>query len=407
VSDGQAAQNPSRRPRPRLPRGVIALGIVSMLMDTSSELVHSLLPLLLGTVLGAGMLTIGLIEGVGEATAAISKLFSGALSDHFRKRKPLTLVGYGLAALTKPVFPLAGTVLWVFGARFTDRLGKGIRGAPRDALIADITPAELRGTAYGLRQSLDSVGGVLGPLLALVGLAIWAGDIRSVLWLAVPPAVLCVTVLALGVEEPDHPAHGVATGPPTLSGLGRLGPRFWYVVAFAAVLTLARFSDAFLVLRADDVGAPLVQVPLVLVVMNIVYALASYPAGVAADRMSRRTLLTAALGLLVVADLLLALANGLPLVLGAVVFWGLHMGMSQGLLSALVADAAPADLRGTAFGVFHLVSGVCLLLASGLAGALWAIWGAPATFFAGALFTLVALTGLVAYRPASSRSRRA
>ncbi len=378
-----------------------------MLMDTSSELVHSLLPLLLGTVLGAGMLTIGIIEGVAEATAAISKLFSGALSDHFRKRKPLTLLGYGLAALTKPVFPLAGSVIWVFGARFTDRLGKGIRGAPRDALIADITPAELRGTAYGLRQSLDSVGGVLGPLLALAGLAVWAGDIRSVLWLAVPPAVLCFTVLALGVEEPEHPAHGMAAAPPTLSGLGRLGARFWYVVAFAAVLTLARFSDAFLVLRADDVGAPLIQVPLVLVVMNVVYALASYPAGVAADRMSRRTLLTVALGLLIVANVMLAMAGDLSFVLLAVVFWGLHMGMSQGLLSALVADAAPADLRGTAFGVFHLVSGVCLLLASGLAGALWAVWGAPATFLAGALFTLVALTGLVAYRPANSRSRRA
>lgn len=383
-----------------LPRGVWVLGFGSMFMDTSSELVHSLLPIFMATVLGASMVTIGIIEGIAEATAAITKVFSGALSDYFRRRKFLVVLGYGLSTITKPVFPLAATIWWVFGARFVDRIGKGIRGAPRDALVADITPPELRGAAYGLRQSLDSVGAVIGPLLAVAFMFWLANDIRAVLWIAVVPAFIAVLLLIVAIREPE-PSQ-LASGPGnhlTLSDAKRLPLRYWLVVAFGAVFALARFSEAFLILRAQDVGLALGFVPVIMIVMNIGYALFAYPAGAAADRLSARTLLAFGLGVLVAADVVLAIAAS-PLIafLGAA-FWGLHMAFTQGLLSKLVADTAPTELRGTAFGIFNLVSGGAILLASIIAGTLWSVFGASATFVAGASLAALAATGLLLYRP--------
>jgi sugar phosphate permease len=260
-------------------------------MDASSELVHSLLPVFLATVLGASMTTIGILEGAAEASAAVAKVFSGVLSDHLRKRKLLVVLGYGLAAVTKPVFPLATSVPWVFGARFVDRIGKGIRGAPRDALVADITPSESRGAAYGLRQSLDTVGALVGPLLAVVLMAALASDIRAVFWAATPPAIVAVVVLLAAVSEPDRAPRTMVRRTIMAADLGRLPGRYWLIVVLGGVLTLARFSEAFLILRADDVGLAATWVPLVLVAMNAVYALSALPAGVAADRVSRRTLL--------------------------------------------------------------------------------------------------------------------
>ena len=371
-----------------------------MFMDTSSELVHSLLPIFMATVLGASMITIGVIEGIAEATAAVTRVFSGAVSDYFRKRKFLVVLGYGLGAITKPVFPLATTVWWVFGARFVDRIGKGIRGAPRDALVADITPPELRGAAYGLRQSLDSVGAFVGPLLAVAFMLWLANDIKAVLWVAVVPAFLAVLLLIVAVREPEHSEHASGSrNHLTLADAKSLSLRFWLTVALGAVFTLARFSEAFLILRAQDVGLAVGYVPVIMIVMNVFYALFAYPAGAAADRLSARTLLVCGLGVLIAADVMLAVAASPWIAFLGAAFWGLHMAFTQGLLSKLVADTAPAELRGTAFGIFNLVSGAALLLASSIAGALWSVFGAPATFVAGAAFAALAAMGLLLYRP--------
>jgi len=379
-------------PARELPRGVIALGLVSLFMDVSSEMIHSLLPLFLVTGLGASTLSLGLIEGVAEAAAAAVKVFAGAVSDWTGRRKPLLLLGYGLAALTKPLFPLAAGMGTVFAARLIDRIGKGIRGAPRDALVADITPLPLRGAAYGMRQSLDTVGAFAGPALALLLMAASGDDYRFVFWFAVLPALISVGIIVVAVREPAPAPGGGARRFPIHPGeIGRLERRYWLVVAFAAVLGLARFSEAFLLLRAENVGLAAARVPLVLLVMNVAYALSAYPFGQAFDRGARHGLLALGIGLLIAADLLLAAATAVPLLMAAAVLWGLHMGATQGLLAAVVAEAAPAELRGTAFGVFSLVTAAALLAASVVAGALWDGAGPPATFLAGALFGTLAL----------------
>lgn len=378
-----------------VPAAIWALGLGSLFMDASSELVHSLLPVFMTSVLGASMLTIGVVEGIAEATASITKIFSGAISDYFGKRKLLMVLGYGLGAVTKPMFPLASSVTWVFLGRFVDRIGKGIRGAPRDALVADITPPALRGTAYGLRQALDSVGAFVGPLLAVVLMQWFANDIRTVLWFGVVPAVIAVALLIVFVREPErHDSEATARPRLTLATVRQLPRRYWLIVQLGAVFTLARFSEAFLVLRAQNLGLAIGYIPAVMIAMNVVYAGVAYPAGVAADRFGHRALLTVGLTMLVLADLVLAGATAPAHAFLGTALWGLHMGLTQGLLSKLVADTAPAALRGTAFGVFNLVSGVALLLASIIAGALWSAVGPSGTFLAGAVFALLAMVGL-------------
>jgi MFS family permease len=352
------------------------------------------------------MFTIGVIEGITESTAAITKVFSGGLSDYWRKRKSLLVAGYGLAAFSKPIFPLANSIGWVFTARLVDRIGKGIRGAPRDALIADVTSEGLRGRAYGLRQSLDTVGAFAGPLLALLLMTLFTSDVRAVLWVAAIPALASVIVLAAFVNEPAVHSS-VDPGRPRLSlnDVRLLGAAFWMVVFLGGVLTLARFSEAFLLLRAQDSGLPASQVPITLVIMNLVYALSSYPAGWAADRIDRRALLIVGTAVLIIADLFLATAAGVGFVLAGAAIWGLHMGFTQGLLAALVADNAPRHLRGTAFGVFNLVTGALMLAASGLAGFLWSRYGAYATFMAGAAFSATTVIGLIAFRKKGTRGQ--
>jgi MFS family permease len=379
-----------------IPRGVWALGIVSLLMDVSSEMIHALLPVFLVGVLGASVTAVGLLEGAAEAVASITKVFSGTASDWLGKRKLLTVLGYGLAAVTKPIFALAPTVGWVFAARGIDRLGKGIRGAPRDALIADLTPQEIRGAAFGLRQTLDTVGAFVGPLLAIALMAATADAIRTVFWIAAAPALASVIVLVLCVREPERPRTPHAAPRIALATLvATLGAPFWWLVAVAALFTLARFSEAFLILKAADVGLGLAYVPAVLVVMNVAYALSAYPAGWLSDRVDRWGVLAVGAGLLTAADLVLALASSVAAAAIGVALWGLHMGFTQGLLAALVADTAGAERRGTAFGVFNLVTGLALLAASVIAGVLWDIGGPELTFFAGAALTAVA--GLVAF----------
>ncbi len=392
----------------QVPAAVWILGFVSMLMDISSEMIHSLLPLFLVTSLGASVFMIGVIEGLAESTALIVKVFAGVLSDYLGKRKGLAVFGYGLGALSKPLFAVAQSSGAVLSARLLDRLGKGIRGAPRDALVADITPQQLRGAAFGLRQSLDTVGALLGPLIAVALMLLWANDFRAVFWVAAVPGLMAVALLLLGVREPPRQASERRKNPITRHELARLGGAYWRVVIVGAVFTLARFSEAFLVLRAQQAGIPIALVPLVMAAMNLVYAASAYPFGKLSDSVSHRKLLAIGLVVLIAADLVLASDTHWVALLIGVILWGLHMGMTQGLLAAIVADTAPADRRGTAYGFFNLVSGIAMLVASGLAGLLWDRLGASFTFYAGAAFSVAALIGLSGLmRPASPRCRNA
>ncbi len=382
-------------PLSQIPSGIWVLGFVSMLMDVSSEMIHSLLPLFMVGTLGASAFAVGLIEGLAESTALIVKVFSGAVSDYLGKRKGLAVFGYALGALTKPLFAIAPTTGIVLAARLLDRVGKGVRGAPRDALVADIAPPEVRGAAFGLRQSLDTVGAFLGPLLAVGLMLLWANDFRAVFWVALIPGLLAVALLLFGVREPERHLGEKRTNPIRRENLRRLSGSYWWVVGVGAVFTLARFSEAFLVLRAQQGGIAVALVPLVMVAMNVVYAASAYPFGKLSDRMNHKTLLGWGLVVLVAADLVLAMNDHWTTVLAGVALWGIHMGMTQGLLATMVADTAPADLRGTAFGFFNLVSGLAMLIASVVAGLLWDQLGASFTFYAGAVFSGVALLGLL------------
>ena len=385
-------------PSCRMPRGVWILGFVSLLMDVSSEMIHSLLPLFMVTTLGASALTVGLIEGLAEATALIVRIFSGALSDYLGKRKGVTVFGYALGALCKPLFALAQSAGLVLGARLLDRLGKGIRSAPRDALLTDLTPPPIRGAAFGLRQSLDTVGAFIGPLLAVVLMLIWANDFRAVFWFAAIPGLASVALLVFCLREPPRSSSVRRENPIRRDNLRRLDASYWQVVGIGAIFTLARFSEAFLVLRALECGIPLAFVPLVMAAMSLTYALSAWPFGKLSDRMSHRRLLALGLIVLIAADLVLASHRHWSVVLAGVALWGVHMGITQGLLSAMVAKTAPEELRGTAFGLFNVVSGIAMLLASVAAGLLWDHLGAPATFLAGALFCVAALIALVRHR---------
>jgi MFS family permease len=389
----------------RIPRPIWVLGFVSMLMDVSSEIVHSLLPMFLVAGLGASVTTIGLIEGIAEATALIVKVFSGGLSDYLGNRKWLAVAGYALGAASKPFFAIAGSAQIVLAARFADRIGKGIRGAPRDALVADITPPQDRGAAFGLRQALDTIGAFTGPLLAAALMFLWANDYRRIFWIALVPGVLAVLLLALGVREPHRAAASKGINPIGRASLRQLSRAYWWVVAIGAVFTLARFSEAFLVLRAMQGGMKPALVPLVMVAMNAVYMLSAYPFGKLADTMSHMRLLVIGLGFLVLADLVLAHSGQWTFVLPGVGLWGLHMGMTQGLLAVMVAQSAPASLKGTAFGLFNLVAGMAMLAASVVAGVLWERVGAAATFYAGAAFSVLAAV-LIAGRQRESRDER-
>ncbi|UBX44321.1 MULTISPECIES: MFS transporter [Citrobacter freundii complex] len=388
----------------RIPKGVWVLGGVSLLMDVSSEMIHSLLPLFMATTLGASVIIIGLIEGLAEATALIIKVFSGVLSDYLGKRKGLAMLGYGLGALSKPLFAMAGSSGMVLSARMIDRVGKGIRGAPRDALVADVTPSEIRGAAYGLRQSLDTIGAFLGPLLAVGLMLLWNNDFHTIFWIAVIPGVLSIALLWFGLSEPKTPVTDKRTNPLRRENLKKLSAAYWWVVGLGALFTLARFSEAFLVLRAYQMDIPLFAIPLVMVAMNLVYSLSAYPFGKMSDSMNHSRMLQAGLLVLIAADITLALSHHWSTLLIGVGLWGIHMGMTQGLLAAMIAHTAPAELRGTAFGMFNLISGIALLLASTGAGILWETLGAASTFYAGAVICAIVLAGM-RFTPAAYQQR--
>ncbi len=382
----------------QIPKGVWVLGLVSMLMDISSEMIHSILPLFMVTSLGMSALAVGVIEGLAEATALAAKVFSGVLSDYMGKRKSLTVLGYALGALSKPFFALTSLGCVVLGARLMDRVGKGMRGAPRDAMLADMAPPQLRGASFGLRQSLDTLGAFLGPLAAAGLMLLSAGNFRLVFWLAFIPALLCVLLLVFGLREPERQNKTARGNPIRRENLKRLGPAYWWIVVIGAAFCLARFSEAFLVLKAQESGIAIALVPLVMVAMNLVYTLCAYPFGKLYDKIGGKPLLALSLMVLALADLTLAQGNTWVGVLAGIALWGVHMGMSQGLMAAMVAATAPADLRGTAYGFFNLVSGGAVLLASVAAGGLWQTLGSAATFYAGLSFCLLALLLMLAGR---------
>jgi MFS family permease len=379
----------------KIPADIWILGFVSMLMDVSSEIIHSLLPLFMVGTLGASAFMVGIVEGLAESTALVVKVFSGTLSDYLGKRKGLAVFGYALGALTKPLFAIAPSIGVVLTARLLDRVGKGVRGAPRDALVADIAPLEVRGAAFGLRQSLDTVGAFLGPLLAVGLMLLWTNDFRAVFWVAVVPGSLAVVLLLFGVREPKRHVGEKRVNPIRRENLKRLSGAYWWVVGIGALFMLARFSEAFLVLRAQQSGIAVALVPLVMVAMNVTYAASAYPFGKLSDRMSHKRLLAWGLVVLIAADLILAMNDHWSTVLGGVALWGIHMGMTQGLLATMVADTAPPDLRGTAFGLFNLVSGIAMLIASAVAGLVWDHFGASFTFYVGALFCGLTMLGLL------------
>jgi MFS family permease len=385
--------------RPKIPQVVWALGFVSLLMDVSSEIVHSLLPLFLTTTLGVSVALVGLVDGLAESTAAIVKIFSGFLSDRLGRRKPLILLGYGMAAASKPLFPLAGGFGLVLGARLADRIGKGLRGAPRDALVADVTAESIRGRAYGLRQALDTTGAFLGPLLAIAFMSLFAGDMRAVFWVAVIPASLAVLLVVIGVEDRAQAADtNKARAPIRFQDIALLDRSFWSVVVIGVMFTLARFSEAFLILEANSEGLPLVFAPLVLVVLNIVYALGAYPAGALSDHYRSGRLLLLGLVTLIAADLTLAFSPGIVATFVGIALWGAHMALTQGLFSKLVAEHAPARLRGSAFGLFNLFTGIAMFFASVIAGLLWDFFGPAATFLIGGGFAFATGAMMLGWR---------
>jgi MFS family permease len=382
----------------RMPRAIWALGLVSLFMDVSSEMIHGLLPIFVVGTLGASAFALGLMEGIAEAVASLLKLPSGWLSDRWRSRKPLALAGYGLAAAVKPVFALAPSLGWVLAARFLDRVGKGIRGAPRDALVADLSPSAGRGAAFGLRQALDTVGAFAGPLIAVAAMALSDNDIRLVFWLAVPPALVSVLLLWTSVPDARRPIPAEAEEP-RLPRIAGMGSAFWGAILMTGVFMLGRYSEAFLVLRAQERGLPLALAPLVLVAMNVIYSLAAYPAGLWSDRLGRRGMLLIGALAMSGADALLAAAHEIAMVGAGVALWGLHMAFSQGVLTALIADAAPPERRGAAFGIFHFVSGIALLVASAGSGFLWSRYGAAAAFTAGLAVALLSAALIALHRP--------
>ncbi len=390
-------------PAPRLrnlPRAIWMLGFTSLFMDMSTEILQSLLPLFMVSVLGAPVALVGLIDGLTEATASFTKILSGALSDHLGKRKLLALAGYSFSALAKPLVPLAGGLLTVFLARFLDRVGKGVRDAPRDALVADLVSPRQRGAAYGLRQGLDTLGALAGPLIAVGLMALSAGNFRAVFWFSCIPAVACVATLALGVKEPERVRPAQREPFPLMaSQLKRLSASFWILMAVIFLLLLPRFSESLLLLRAQNVGLAAVWVPLVFVAMNLVYAPIAAPAGLFSDRFGRRRMIFAGFAMLIPAQILLYRADQPALVFAGAAFWGLHYGLTQGALSAVVADAAPKQLRGTAFGVFHLISGLAVLIGSATAGIIWDSEGPATTFLVAAIVGGLGLFGLLVTRP--------
>lgn len=375
----------------RIPRTVWVLGFVSLLMDISSEMIHALLPLFMAGTLGASAIWIGLVEGIGEGTALIAKVFSGVVADRFGHKKRLVFAGYFLGVISKPVFALAGSMPVVLAARFFDRIGKGLRGAPRDAIVADVTDESIRGAAYGLRQSLDAAGAFVGPLLATLLLLLWTEDLRSIFWIALIPGAACLALILFGVEDNVTPT--VNTKRIAWKDLKSvMTPAFVQLVILGTLFSLARFSNAFIVLRAADIGIEHAWIPMAVVLMNITFSLSSYPFGKLADKLNPMKLLALGIVLLALANLLFAYAENYRILAAGIVLFGMHLGATQGIFSTIISEIAPSEVRATAFGIFNFFSGLALLASGLVAGSLWEYMGAQYCFGGGVVFALITLS---------------
>lgn len=384
--------------RRRLPATVLALGVVSFWTDLASEMIYPLLPVFLAGTLGAGAVALGAIEGAAESVAALTKLASGWWSDRLARRKPLVVVGYALAAAVRPLVAFAGSWGHVLAIRLADRVGKGLRGSPRDAWVADaVDPAE-RGRAYGFHRAADHAGALVGPLVAWALLAGLGLGLRELFLWALVPGAVAVLVLVAFVPEGPRPAHAPAHTPgearPQLRGAGRLERRFWLYLAILFLFTLGNSTDAFLLLRATDLGVPTTLVPLLWALHHLVKAAFSTWGGSLSDRWGRRPLLVGGWLLYALVYLGFAGASDAWHVWALFVAYGLFFAATEGAEKALVADLVPAARRGVAFGWYHLAVGLGALPASLLFGLLWQRWGAGVAFGTGAGLAVVAALGL-------------
>jgi len=379
----------------KIPKSIWTLGIVSLFMDISSEIIHSLLPIFMVSILGSSIIAIGIVEGISEATFLLIRIFSGVLSDYLGKRKIISVIGYGISALSKPLFPLANSVSLILIARFFDRLGKGVRESPRDALIGDIAPKSIRGACFGLRQSLDTIGALIGPIVAILGLLIFSNNIRAILWVSVIPAILSVVIFIVGIHDVEHKyTEDEKTFIFKFKNIFKIGTEYWQIVLIGGLLNLARFSDAFLILKAYELGLPITYVPLVMVLMNCFYAVSSYPAGILSDNINRKFILIIGIVFLIIADLVLAFTDSTWMLALGVGFWGMHMAFTKGILDAMVTDTASIRLLGSAYGIFNFVCGIAVLFASIISGVLWQVYGPFYSFSVGAFLAFLACLSL-------------
>nr|WP_200892490.1 MFS transporter [Aliterella atlantica] len=385
---------------PPLPRQVWVLGWVSLLMDIGSKMIQSVLPLFLVSMLGASLVTVGAIEGIAEVTAAGLKVGSGLISDRGgQHRKWSAVLGYGFSALMIPLYPIATSPGWILAARMGDRMGKGIRVAPRNALVADATPEHQRGAAYGLRYTLDTIGALLGPIVATILLAVSRQNTRLVFWAAMIPAFLAVGLLIWGIQAPPfaQPSSKSKASGLRWQSLQQLGVNYWHLVVVVCLFNLGNSSDAFLLLKAKDVGISFTAVPLVLTAIHAGSAVSAYPAGWLSDRLSRRNVFLVGLGLFALTYGGLAIARQpwqVWLLLG---LYGLYQGITQGVLLAMVAATITPMSRGTAFSFLSLVAGFSLLLASLLAGWLWQQIGSWAAFGLGSASAIAAILYFIVF----------
>lgn len=356
-------------------------------MKISSVIVFTLSPLFMTQVLGASIFAVGILEGILEVITLLARIFSGIISDYIHKRKSIIVVGYIFALISRPFLALATRMEDVFLGRAFDRIGNGLDATPRDALVGDLAPPQIKGACYGLRESLSRAGSFAGALLVMALLWLTEGNFSLVFWIGSIPTVLALMVLVIFVKDsPNQQAqHKKPTHKFKLKDLKKLPLPFWLILLLSGLFMLSNFSGAFLILRAEQTGLDLHLTSLVMIIQNLATAGTAYPVGYLSDKMGRRSMMGVGIVLIVCSDLLLAWGGSLYTILGGVLLWGAEIGITQSILAVFLADTCPQDLRGTGFGLFHFINGCCLLLANVFAGWIWHDVNPSAMFLASAV----------------------